>query len=281
MVKENLPEFFKRYGESQFGTYSEKYAHFMKMTRRDGIIEVKMHTDGGPLQYVWDIHEAWGQAWKDIGSDHENQVIILTGSGDKWLVGDPDAWKVPFAQWPGDAKLKMRMDSQKLLENIVWGIDVPIIAAVNGPGVHIEFAMLCDITLVTEDVNFWDPHFLAGTAPGDGLALVLQRLLGTKRAAYYAYTGEKIDGRTAVELGLANQCLPREKLLDRAWELAKMMMARPRGTRYMTHTILQRPWKQALTDDQTMHITSQDFSQSMDEVGVYARLQEMKKQGTI
>jgi len=253
----------------------------MKMTRKNGIIEVVMHSDGGPLNYLWDMHELWGQAWREIGSDPENQVIIISGSGDKWLVGDPSLWKVPFAQWPGDAKLKMRMDSQKLLENIVWGVDVPIIACVNGPGVHVEFAMLCDLTLVADDVDFWDPHFIGGTAPGDGMALVLQQLIGIKRASYYAYTGKKITSQMAVDMGLADESMPREQLLPRARELAEMIMDRPRGTRYMTHTILQRPWKKALTEDQTMHITSQDFSQSMDEIGVYARLQELKKSGRL
>ncbi len=280
-VKENLPDYFQRFEESQFEVYSEKYKDIMKMTRRNGILEVKMHTDGGPLKYVWKVHEAWGKAWKEIGSDHENQVVILTGSGDKWLVGDPGAWKIPLIQWSADAKLKMRMESQKLMENLVFGIDVPVIAAINGPGVHVEFGALADITLVTEDVDFWDPHFLAGVVPGDGMGMVLQRTIGIKRASYYAYTGKKLDGKTAVELGLANECLSREKILDRAWELAEMIMDRPRATRYLTHSVLMRPWKQALVEDQAMHGASITLGLCMDEEGQLARLQELKKQGRI
>ncbi|MEL1136101.1 enoyl-CoA hydratase/isomerase family protein [Desulfitobacterium sp. THU1] len=281
MVKENLPEWFQRFEESQFEVYSKKYADIMKMTRKNGIIEVKMHTDGGPLKYVWSVHEAWGQAWREIGADHENQVIIITGSGDKWLEGDPDAWKVPLIKWSADGKLKMRMESQKLMENFVFGIDVPVIAAVNGPGVHVEFSALADITLVTEDVDFWDPHFLAGVVPGDGMGLVLQRTIGIKRAAYYAMTGKRLDGKTAVELGLANEVVPREKILERAWELAEFIMDRPRAARYLTHGVLMRPWKQALVEDQVMHGTSITLGLCMDEVGALERLKELKKQGRI
>lgn len=54
------------------------------------------------------------------------------------------------------------------------------------------------------------------------MALTLQRTIGPKRVAYYAYTGNKIDGRTAVELGLAKRVLPREQLLPRAWEIGKL-----------------------------------------------------------
>ena len=279
--KENLPEYFQRFEESQFEKYSKKYEHIMKMTRKNGIIEVKMHTDGGPLKYVWEVHEAWGQAWKDIGSDHANEVIILTGSGDKWLVGDPDVWKIPMIKWPADAKLKMRMESQKLMENFVYGIDVPVIAAINGPGVHVEFGALADITLVAPDVDFWDPHFLGGVVPGDGMGLVLQRTIGIKRAAYYCYTGKRLDGQTAVELGLANECLPREELLTRAWELAEFMMDRPRATRVFTHSVLMRPWKQALAEDLTMHGAHITLGNCLDEVGPYERIQEMKRQGRV
>ncbi len=281
MPNENLPEYFQRFETSRFEEYSEKYKDIMKMTRRNGILEVRMHTDGGPLKYVWKVHEAWGRAWRDIGGDQENEVIILTGSGDKWLVGDPDVWKIPFVQWPSDAKLKMRMESQRLLENLVFGIDVPVIAVINGPGVHVEIGILCDITLVAEDVDFWDPHFSAGAVPGDGMGLALQRILGVKRAAYYAYTGKKIDGKTAVELGLANEVLPRERLLERAWELAEFMMERPRAARVLTHGVLMRPWKQALVEDQAMHGVSISFGNCLDEVGPYARLQEMKRQGRL
>ena len=281
MPKENLPDFFKRFEESQFEEYSKKYAHIMKMTRKNGILEAKMHTDGGPLKYVWEVHEAWGRAWKDIGADHENEVVILTGSGDKWLVGDPSVWKIPLRQWPPDAILKMRKESQKLMENLVYGIDVPVIAAVNGPGVHLEFAAMCDLTLVTEDVDFWDPHFMGGVPPGDGMGLVLQRLTGTKRAAYYALTGQRIDGNMAVELGLANEVVPREKLLERAWELAEMIMDRPRAARVMTKAILNRPWKQALVDDMEMHGVSLTFALCLDEEGPLKRIEEMKRQGRI
>jgi len=281
MAREVLPEHFQRHYESQFDVYSKKYEHIMQMKRKDGILEVRTHTGDGPLQYVWEVHEAWGQAWREIGGDPENEVIIITGTGDKWLVGDPSVWKTPFPRWPPDAKLKMRLEAQKLVENLVFGIDVPIIAAINGPGVHVEFGIMCDLTLVTEDVDFWDPHFMAGVVPGDGMGLALQHTIGTKRAAYYAITGKKIDGKTAVELGIANECLPRGKLLERAWELAGYLMDRPRPARVFTHAVLSRPWKQALVNDLQMHGAHITLGMCMDEQGQLARLEEMKRAGRI
>ena len=276
-MPENLSSWFERIEPSQFEIYSERYKEIMLMTRRNGIIEVRMHTNGGPLQFSWKAHSMWSQAWIDIGRDPENEVMILTGSGDRWLDGNPEVWKKLFKDWTEDDKLKMYHESFRLLENLIFCLDIPTIAAINGPGTHCEIGTLCDITLCTDDADFFDPHFLGGTPPGDGMALTLQRLMGTKRAAYYAYTGQKIDGQTALQLGIVNEVQPREKLLARAWELAEMMMERPRSTRKMTHSILSRPWKQALVEDQGFHLTHQMYAMANDEEGPLARLMKIRE----
>jgi enoyl-CoA hydratase/carnithine racemase len=126
----------------------------------------------------------------------------------------------------------------------------PTIAAINGPSLaHIEFALLCDITLCSETATIMDPHFLTGVAPGDGPQLGLQELIGTKRASYYLYTGNGITAQEALSPGLVNETLPAERLLPRAWEIAEMMMRRPRAARRLTHAIVARPWKRRLVQD--------------------------------
>lgn len=276
-MAEKLSDWFERIEPSQFDVYSEKYKEIMLMTRRNGILEVRMHTDGGPLKFSWKVHSMWSQAWIDIGRDPENEVLILTGTGDRWLDANPEVWKKLFREWTPDDKLKMYHESLRLLENLIFCIDIPTIAAINGPGTHCEIGTLCDITICTEDADFFDPHFLGGTPPGDGMALTLQRTIGIKRAAYYAYTGQKIDGKTALELGIVNEVLPREKLQARAWELAEMMMERSRGARMLTHSILSRPWKQALVEDQGFHLVHQMYDMANDEEGPLARLMKIRE----
>src|SRR5260370_19900602 len=67
--------------------YREKYAKHFKMERRDGILQVQMHTDGGPLNFNLHVHNDWPQLWMDIGNDPDNEVLIFTGAGDKWIGG--------------------------------------------------------------------------------------------------------------------------------------------------------------------------------------------------
>lgn len=275
-MPEKLSSWDGRVGTPRFEEYSRTFADFFAMTRRDGIIEVRMHTRGGPFQHSWAAHNAWGLAWAAIGADPGNEVLILTGTGDRWHSGDPSTlWHTPFAEWSADSQLKMYYDMAKLLENLVHAIDIPTIAAVNGPGTHCEFATACDITLCVEDADFFDPHFLAGGVPGDGMGLTLQRTIGIKRASYYMYTGERLNGRTALELGLVNEVLPREDLLPRAWAIAEMMMERSRFARRMTHAIAVRPWKRALVDDFGFHAAHQLWGMTMGEAGRLDRLREM------
>ncbi|MDQ1287233.1 MAG: hypothetical protein QG622_798 [Actinomycetota bacterium] len=241
-----------------FEEYSKTYRDFFVMRREGGVVELRMHTDGGPYVHNWAGHNAWNRVWQDIGNDPANEVLILTGTGDRWFTGSMGrSWAKPLHEENPDYVYQNLYDAKKLVENFVTSLEIPTIAAVNGPGVHTEFALLCDITLATDDADFLDPHFLAGTTPGDGLGMALQALMGTKRAAYHIYEGRSIPAQTALELGLVNEVLPREDLTGRAWEIARSIMERPRFARRMTHAVLTRPWKKLLAEDFEFHLAHQ------------------------
>ena len=238
----------------QLDEYAERYAEFFKFERRDGILEVRMHTNDGPWTQDWAGHNAFGRVFQEIGTDSENEVIILTGTGDVWFDSHPSL-AVPVTSI--DETIQIFYDSVKEMENLIFGIDVPTIAAVNGPAPgHSQIAIACDITLCSDRTVFVDPHFLSGRPPGDGLGLTYQELMGTKRAAYNLYTSQLIDAQAALDLGLVSEVVPHDQLRDRAWTLAEMIMRRPRAARRATHAIISRPWKQRLVSDfgfQLMH----------------------------
>lgn len=115
--------------------YAQKYAEHFVMERDDGIIEVRMHSAGGPAIYSLGLHNAWGQAWQEVGNDPCNEVVIFSGTGDAWIGGaDPASFAQPFHEWSGDQAYELHYDGMKVVENLVTGIDVPTIGVVNGPG---------------------------------------------------------------------------------------------------------------------------------------------------
>lgn len=242
----------------KFEEYKEKYADFIKMERRNGIILLRMHHNGGPVLWNEAMHNALPQAFHDVGNDPENQVMILTSTDPYWI-GESD----PNAEFRFDYDTYY-VDATKLLENLIFDVDVPTIAAVNGPGFHTEIALLCDITICTEDSVFQDAHFSVGFVPGDGQLLTFQELVGVKRSAYALYTGEQIDARTAYEWGMVNEIVSKERLVARAWEIAEKIMKQPRATRCMTHQLLTRPWKRRLINDFQGHVAQEGFAARVD-----------------
>jgi enoyl-CoA hydratase/carnithine racemase len=240
----------------RFEDYREKYAPYFNLERRNGILQAQMHTNGGPVLYGLPLHNAWSQLWLDLGNDPDNEVLIFSGTGDKWIAGfDPDFAAQSLHELPADVFYdQIYADATKLLEAFIFNIDIPTIACLNGPGLHTEFALLCDITLCAEHAELFDPHFRFHLVPGDGQGLTFQELMGLKRAAYFLYTSEKITAQLAQELGLVNEVLPLERLLPRAWEIAEQIMQKPRAVRRLTSAVLRRQWKRRLVQDLGFHI---------------------------
>lgn len=237
-------------GRPRLEEYAEKYAGHFVIERHDGVVELRMHTRGGPAVYSLGLHNAWGQAWQEVGNDPRNEVMIVTGTGNAWLAAvDPASFATPFPEWSGDTAYELHHDAMRVVESLVVGIDIPTIGVVNGPGFHTELALFCDITLAAEDAVFSDGHFATRQVPGDGLQLAFQALLGPKRAAYAMYTSERIAARKALELGLVNEVLPTDELLPRARQIAQTIMDKPRPVRRLTHAIAQRPFRRRLLED--------------------------------
>ena len=68
---------------SRFDSYATKYA-CIHMRRENGILEMRFHTDNGPLRWGLGPHGELPDAFADVARDRENRVVILTGTGDEW-----------------------------------------------------------------------------------------------------------------------------------------------------------------------------------------------------
>jgi enoyl-CoA hydratase/carnithine racemase len=201
-----------------FESYRDKYEN-VRMKREDGILEVALHTRGGPLVFNGYVHEALVDAFRDIGDDPDNHVVILTGTGEEFCAQiAPEGFDF-FTPTGYD---KILREGTRLLENIL-NIETPMIAAINGPvSVHSEYALLCDIVLAAEGAYFQDaPHPAFGIVPGDGLHVVWPEVIGEIRGRYFLLSGQKLSAAEAKDYGAVNEVVGREALLPRAWELAR------------------------------------------------------------
>ena len=89
---------------AHFEAYASKY-ETIRMERRDGILQITFHTNGGPLQWGLHPHREFPETFRDIGSDPDNKVVIMTGTGDAFSgsKATPDgAWRLTPREWdPG------------------------------------------------------------------------------------------------------------------------------------------------------------------------------------
>ena len=233
-----------------FEEYQERFKDFFAITRKDGVVEVRMHENGGPTPWKREHNYGWGPVIKAIGDDPENEVLILGGTGDVWakdMLSDGYAEKVFQMQreQPGLYN-QLCFDTfqrvSKMIYSLLYDVDIPTIGVVNGPGpAHMELAFLCDINLCAPNVEFKAVHFPLGMVPGDGFFMIMQYLLGTTRANYLAYTGKAFSAQEAQEWGMVNEIVTSEEIYARAWELAEEIMKQPRPVRRLTHDIMRKP----------------------------------------
>ena len=230
---------------AKFEDYANKY-ETIRMERRNGILQITFHEQGRSLRWNPAAHREFGYAFTDIGSDPENKVVIMAGSGDDFCA-ELD-YPRPARRTPRDWD-QVYWEGKRLLMNLL-DIEVPMISAVNGQAlIHAEIPVLCDIVLASEDAVFQDaPHFPGGTVPGDGVHVVWPLLLGTNRGRYFLLTGQKLSAHEALELGVVNEVLPRENLLPRAWELAEQLAQQPPLTLRYTRVVLTLQLKRLMQD---------------------------------
>ena len=227
---------------SQFDDYKTRY-QTIRMRRIDGVLEMRFHTDDGPFQWSLLPHRELEEAFLEVGRDRENDIVILTGTGAEYC-----GPQVPPGGHPTKAGMTperfdpIYWEGKHLLTNLL-NIEVPVIAAINGPAVrHPEIPLLSDIVIASDDCVIQDSaHFQGGMVPGDGVHVAFPMLMGPTRGRYFLLTGQMLSAKDALDFGLVNELLPKDKVLDRAWELARLLMKQDR--------LVRRYARVALTDD--------------------------------
>ena len=192
-------------------------------------------------------YERLAEVWQDFAVNDDAWVAILTGAGDKAFCAGSDI-KQNFNAKPEPADAFEAAGRDDLMRGLeVWK---PIIAAVNGPALrHCEIPLLSDIVIASEDAEFQDSaHFTNGMVPGDGMHVVMPLLLGPNRARYFLLTGQNISAKEAKEFGIVAEILPKELLLGRAYELARMLLLQKRLTRRYSRIILTQHLKARVHD---------------------------------
>ena len=231
---------------SNFDAYKNSFPNARLTRSPSGVLEVALHTEGGKLVFNGHTHEQFVELFHQIGSDAENRVVILTGSGDAFMDSiTPEGFDF-FSPRGYD---KILREGKKVLMNIL-DIEAPMITALNGPVLlHSEYALLTDIILATPETVFQDkPHFDFGIVPGDGVNLLWPEVIGSIRGRYFILTRQVLDARTAKDWGAVNEIVPARQLLARAREIAEGIAGLPPLTSRYTRIALTQKLRRIIDE---------------------------------
>lgn len=153
-----------------------------------------------------------------LNNDEETKVIILTGNEKVFAAGADIKHfsKQTFVNMIND-------DYLVLLEDLYYKVDKPIIAAINGYayGGGFELALCCDIIIASDKAKLGFPELKLGLFPGAGGTQRMAKLVGYQKASEYVLTAKEIDPIELKQMGVINQIVPSDKVLDSAIEMAK------------------------------------------------------------
>ena len=183
-----------------------------------------------------EMTRSWTAAIDALAADPEVRVVVVTGEGSafcsggdpRWIAGEPDA--------PVD-RLRTRMIAFYRAWLAIRRLEVPTIAAVNGPavGAGMCLALACDIRYAAAGARLGAPFVKLGMNPGMAATYLLPNAVGEANARELLLTGRTVDADEARELGLVSRVFAPERFAEEVDDIATGIAATaPIPSRYTT-----------------------------------------------
>ncbi|WP_066258500.1 crotonase/enoyl-CoA hydratase family protein [Hydrogenophaga flava] len=180
-----------------------------------------------------------------LNADLSVRAAVLTGAGSAFCSGGNVAEMRDrtgmFAGTPDEITERYRQGIQRIPRALAR-LQVPLIAAVNGPaiGAGNDLACMCDLRIASTTARFAESFVKVGIIPGDGGCWLLPRVVGHAKAAELALTGDTIDADEAQRIGLVSRVVAPDELLPEALKLAGRIAANPPQVLRWTKQLLQQ-----------------------------------------
>ena len=197
--------------------------------RHDGIATLVMNRpdrlNALDTKLVTTLNDTLGR----IAKDGSVRVVVLTGAGRAFCAGG-DLALIGQARTTGatrDLELLLASGTRAVLT--MRSMPQPVIAAVNGAaaGAGMNLALAADIRIAAEGAVFGQNFAKVGLFPDFGGTYFLPQLVGPAKAAELFYTGDMIDAKTALQLGIVNQVVPATELEAEVNSLARTIAQGP------------------------------------------------------
>jgi len=185
-----------------------------------------------------DLFESLQKVYRNIKNDSHIRAVIFTGKGDHFSAGGDVEQDINPLRGKSMADFKNYFLELGELYMGVYNMEIPTIAAINGYalGAGMELTLICDIRIASETMQIGEFFVRMGLVPEIGMCL-LPKIVGTGMAKFMCYTGNLIDAREALRIGLVEQVVPAAELLPAAEKLASKLARGPASIGIMKRAI--------------------------------------------
>ncbi|MDI9330897.1 MAG: crotonase/enoyl-CoA hydratase family protein [Alphaproteobacteria bacterium] len=194
--------------------------------------------------------EEFVQACTEVSRDLSVRAVVLTGAGPVFSSGGnvKDMQKYQGNTIPTEVIRDEYRHGIQRIPKALYPLDVPVIAAVNGPaiGAGLDLTCMCDIRIASETALFAESFVRVGIVPGDGGAWLLPRVVGMSKACEMAFTGEALNAQQALACGLVSRVVSPDQLMPEAMALAQKIAVNPGTVLRMTKRLLREGEKSSL-----------------------------------
>ncbi len=187
------------------------YQHLL-VERRDKVLRVTLNRPEVLNAVNARLHYELSHIWDDVMYDDAVDVVVLTGAGRAFSAGGDFPWLLEGLKTRTVGTLSS-YEAKRVVFNLLE-CEKPVICRMNGDaiGLGATLALCCDMVIAADTARIGDPHVRAGLVAGDGGAVLWPQLIGYVRAKYYLMTGDLIEAKDAVEMGLINRAVPEADL---------------------------------------------------------------------
>lgn len=227
--------------------------HFLKIEREGAVLVLTLnHPEKRNVLTGNTAVEELIAACELARQDTSVRVVVLTGAGTVFSAGGDlkDMRRFTQDKLPPESIAQWYREGIHRLVRALYELEVPTIAAVNGPaiGAGCDLTCMCDLRIASETASFAENFVRVGLISGDGGSWLLPRVVGQAKAMEMSLTGDTVDAAEALQCGLVSRVVPSDQLMPEAMKLASRIARNPGPSLRMTKRLLRASQGMGLPD---------------------------------
>lgn len=242
---------------------------------RDKVAWVTINREGRRNALSRAVQQQMPALMTALGIDPDVWAVVIRGAGDRAFCAGNDLKEVDGAREAGRSIPTPMQGAYRNVFECVLEVPKPTIASINGFALAggFELAMACDLRIAAEHAEFGMPEARIGMG-ANFATVVLPRLIPRALAFELLYTGNRITAQRAVEVGLVNMVVSRDKLTEETERLVAGIVANAPLTIRRYKEMMLKGWELPVSSALRLNVGPNPYTSRDREEGVRAFLEK-------